>query len=74
MTTCGDIKFIMFVQWRFRPCIVFDISKHIWRAAGLARTLRELPSAEAIALRTEVNPFVVVLALLYSVLCSHHCV
>ena len=25
-----------------------------WHAAGLARTLRELPSAEAIALRSEV--------------------
>lgn len=35
----------------------FTTTRHVCHAAGLARTLRELPSAEAIALRAEVIVF-----------------
>lgn len=35
--------------------LVLTSTRHMCHAAGLARTLRELPSAEAIALRAEVT-------------------
>ena len=38
-------------------CALFGITRHVCHVAALARTLRELPSAEAIALRAEVILF-----------------
>lgn len=47
LTLCNAVKAMRFT----------GITRHVYHAAGLAKTLRELPSAEAIALRAEVFLF-----------------